>query len=133
MELVREIVSRTGTVHFRRWAIFRCKWFRLYLHQILEADKDLHLHTHPWHFCSLVLSGGYIELVRAEGERIRKPGSFVCRHKDTPHKIHRVLGPTKTLVIAVGRHDDSWGYIGDEGERIQHAIYREMKRAGKFN
>lgn len=127
MKLVKKIVSKTGVIHFRRWAVFRSRWFRIYIHEILERDRDSHLHTHPWHFCGMVLMGSYIE-ARAAGFRLRKKWDVGFRHKDEPHKIFQVIEPTLTIVLAFGKHDDSWGYEVDGG-RVQHAKYREMKRA----
>ncbi len=60
--MVKEIVSKKGVVHFRRFRIIETPWFNLYLHKIYESDNEKHLHDHPFSFTSLVLKGSYKEL-----------------------------------------------------------------------
>lgn len=43
---VKEIVSRDGVRHFRRWAILQTRWFNIYLHCIEQSDQDKDLHSH---------------------------------------------------------------------------------------
>ena len=59
--LNKEIISKEGVLHFRRWTIFSCYYFSIYIHQIFKADEDLHLHNHPWNYCSIILYGSYVE------------------------------------------------------------------------
>lgn len=56
-----------GEPYLTRWHLFKCKWFRVFLHQIHRPDKDRHLHNHPWPWASgIILTGGYDE-VRTSG------------------------------------------------------------------
>lgn len=59
--LAKEIKSKTGELHFRRYRLFWTPWFALYIHRIYKADEDPYPHSHPWNFISLILNGGYIE------------------------------------------------------------------------
>lgn len=57
LTLVKEIVSKSGELHFRRFRLLELPWFRIYIHQILKADKDLYEHDHPWSFIISIPAG----------------------------------------------------------------------------
>lgn len=61
--LVKEIKSRYGHVHFRRYRLLSTPWFSIYIHHILKSDEDKDPHDHPFNFSSLILSGAYQEMV----------------------------------------------------------------------
>jgi len=128
--LVKEIKSKQGIVHFRRYRLLKLPWFAVYLHHILRADEDSHEHTHPWNFLSIVLRGCYTE--RSLGKVLTR--SFLQHpiaysNRIRPHKILELKRPTWTLFFTFGRHQDNWGYDVD-GSRIEHEQYREFKRLG---
>ena len=117
-----------GSLYLTRWQLFKCKWFRVLLHQIHKADKDRHLHNHPWPWAvSLVLRGGYRE--------ISNPALLSCtlNHKEhnAPtlnvlnglmyHRITEVRPNTFTLFIAGPRSKD-WGFNVD-GEHVPSRTY----------
>jgi len=115
--LVLEIKSKTGILHFKRWRIFSCSKFNIFLHEISEADKDLHLHNHPWNFRSIILWGCYVELLKLgkydgtnadetqsslSGRRdlavnLHKPFSIYKKHKNEFHKILSIVKDFKFL------------------------------------
>jgi len=143
--LVKEIRSKDGELHFRRWALFDNAWFGVYLHHILKADEDKHPHNHPWSFIAIIIAGGYREgLITIGGwfNKIsgktceNKPCRFLYRNKDYYHKIHKLYGPTWTLVFR-GPKRDNWGYLVLDDKDIPHHIdyktYRENKRNGYYN
>lgn len=47
----------------RWWVIPKNRFFNIYLHKILRDDDDRALHDHPWGSCSIILQGGYFEVV----------------------------------------------------------------------
>lgn len=129
MKLVKEIKSKAGDIHFKRYQLFGSKYFNIYLHCIYKEDLDLHLHSHPWSFISMVLSGGYIEERHLKGFRWRYPGSVAYTPSSTAyHKIQFCITPTYTLVIT-GPRTDNWGYITEEGY-VQNTEYRRLKNEG---
>jgi len=138
--LVKEIRSRFGVLHFRRWRIFESSIFRIYLHQILKSDEDLHEHTHPWNFLSLILWGSYLEensSWRGHGIQGKKAVRFcfspgVSFHfASDSHKLW-LTEPVWTLVFAFGKKRE-WGYqTRTSAGFIQHELYREMKNEGMF-
>lgn len=131
--IVKEIYSKDGVLHFRRWLLFYLPYFRIYFHHILESDKDKHMHDHPWHFISIIVSGGYEEK-SFNGKEIKKntykPFSFVFHKRKDGHQI-KLLKPTKTIVIAFGKKTD-WGYLLENNKWINHIEYRKNKREGLY-
>lgn len=131
MKLVKEIRSKSGELHFQRWAVLQTRFGSVYLHYIPKGDQDKHCHDHPWDFLSIVLTGGYMEL--RDGEvSLRSPGSGAyMKASGTYHKILDVVKPAWTLVFSSApKHD--WGYWTEEGW-VQNAVYRRLKREGHWN
>jgi len=134
--LVKEIVSKYGQVHFRRYRLIQTPWFAVYIHQILRSDEDLDPHDHPWNFSSVILEGAY-------RERVWYPPNFdkinyydhytgdVIEHKaEDAHKITLISQEVWTLVFTSGR-ERYWGYQTPIGW-IGHKEYRQLKSEGKL-
>lgn len=122
--LVKEIRSKAGALHFRRWRILQLPFFRIYVHNILKSDEDIHEHTHPWNFSSLILKGGYIE---SSGGNLTdaRPGSILVKSYKDSHRVISLHGATWTLVFAWG-YRKSWGFVTPNG-LIDNASYRTSK------
>jgi hypothetical protein len=118
--LVKEIVSKKGEVHFRRFRIYETEWSSLYIHQILKSDEDLDKHDHPWDFSSLILSGSYSEdyNVAPDFETVYHKtyyiGDIVEHDADDAHKITLNSPEVWTLVCTSGRERE-WGYQTPDG------------------
>jgi len=86
-----------------RWVLCRAGRFMARIHQIVDVDRTPFLHSHPFWYLSVIISGGYDERVlRADGTLgvvRRRRGSVVLRHPGTLHRIDRVVGPCTTLFI----------------------------------
>lgn len=127
MKLVKEITSKNGTVHFRRYLLFKTRWFYCYLHKIYKADEDLHLHNHPWNYWGIILSGGYEEET-PNGVNFR--GWLSCGGGNIS-KFHKIKTLFKTPTISLfftGVKTYDWGYLTSEGV-INHEVYRQRKHA----
>lgn len=141
--VVKEIWSKEGILHFRRFRLLSTPWFNIYLHNILKSDEDAHPHDHPWHFYSFILWGGYSEawlgayedyrFWRGDPLRISKrtPGSLVYHHAKDFHKITLLKKSAWTLVFTFGKRRPSWGYQTPQGW-IDFKAYREFKNEGKL-
>jgi hypothetical protein len=128
--LSREIKSREGVLHFRRWRLFWTPIFAIYIHQIFESDKDKHLHSHPWNFISFILSGGYVEINSSDKTQVYTPGNMVVNDRHTHHRI-LLIEPTTSLVFTFGT-PKMWGYmVGDEF--VPNDRYRQRKVTGEFD
>jgi hypothetical protein len=136
----KEIRSKAGELHFERYAIIELPFFAIYIHKIHKADKDPHLHSHPWNFMTLTLKGSYLEKylnkdLFCEGqtaERIKKPGSFASAGRNYFHKIEEILdGPVYTLFITMGV-SKTWFYSVND-KKIDFVTYRQMKHSAVPN
>jgi hypothetical protein len=130
MKLIKEIRSKEGKLHFRRWELLKTKWFSIWIHGIYESDQDLHLHNHPWDFKSIVLKGSYIELTE-KGFVWQTPLKFNSRNGENFHKIYKLLTPVVYTLFFVTPPKREWGYEVN-GEFITHEKYRELKKQGKL-
>lgn len=127
--LVKEIKSKTGVLHFRRWRILSLPFLSVYIHQIYKPDEDPFLHDHPWNYFSLILKGSYIEQTPTSLNTMT-PGKFVFKKATNFHKIQKVLAPTVTL-FCTGRRLRDWGYNipppNNTLNWVQHEEYRRNK------
>lgn len=128
--LTKEIVSKTGELHFRRWRLLQTPLFGLYVHNILKSDEDKDPHDHPWWFVTLVLAGGYFEdrvsiYGDAKSHHVHDRWSVASCRTTEFHKI-RLMGPTWTLVLTGPRIHDLWGYLTPLGW-VDHKTYRRKK------
>lgn len=135
--LTKEIVSKQGQVHFRRYRLLQLPWFAVYVHQLCRSDQDLDPHDHPWHFQSVILEGSYHEMSNCypdfNGPQYKQyyTGDVIKHHAEDVHKITLVSTEVWTLVFASGRKRD-WGYRLSNGAWIDHKSYRQLKNEGKL-
>jgi hypothetical protein len=102
----------------RWWVIPRNKWFNIYLHEILHSDDDRALHDHMYHNCSIILSGGYLEITQ-KGTKFYGKGSVLFRKAKTAHRLEIpdwLNEKTKTLFIT-GPRIREWGFHCPKGWR----------------
>lgn len=87
----------------------------LRLHNIKRSDSDRHHHDHPFHFVSLILSGGYIEHQPGQPQEVRLPGTFVFHHATDLHYL-KLIGNRRawTLVLASNALR-RWGFSTEDG------------------
>lgn len=93
--------------YMARYKIFRCRWFKVFLHHILRSDEDPELHCHPWNFVSIVLWKGYLEIL-PKTARIVRAGSVVRHRAEDAHRLILDV-PAWTLVFVTGRKR-MWGF-----------------------
>lgn len=134
--LVKEIVSKYGQVHFRRYRLLQTPWFAIYIHQILRSDEDLDPHDHPWDFTSVILEGAYHEdsWYPPHFDTMQSNDYYsgdVIEHKAVDaHKLRLISKEVWTLVFVSGR-SRYWGYQTKAGW-IGHEEYRLLKNEGKL-
>ena len=135
--LVKEIVSKEGEVHFRRYRLLSTPWFNIYLHEIRRSDEDAHRHDHPWSFRSLILKGSYSEEVsyhhayhRIVRSHTYVEGQLVQHDARDAHRLTLKTPVVWTLVLTSGR-ERVWGYQTKQGW-IDFKTYRQLKRDGKL-
>lgn len=134
--LVKEIISKTGQVHFRRYRLLQTPWFAIYVHQIRRSDEDLDPHDHPWNFSSIILEGSYEEAswyppnFDVVHYRTFYSGDVIEHKAEDAHRIRLKSTEVWTLVFTSGRERE-WGYQTKAGW-IGHKEYRQLKTEGKL-
>lgn len=132
--LIKEIRSKEGVLHFKRYRLLSTPWFNFYIHKIYKADRDLHLHDHPWNYFNIIIKGAYIEQTIENG--VIKNNSMLClctsRRKATQcHKIAHMVTPCVTTLFITGKTFRMWGYNVD-GNWIDNETYRKLKNDKKL-
>jgi hypothetical protein len=130
MKLIKEIKSKSGKLHFRRWQILKTRWFSIWIHCIYAPDEDKHLHNHPWDFKSMVIKGSYLEETE-NGNIFQKFGKFNSRNGDDFHKILKLNTEKVYSLFFVTPPKREWGYKVD-GKFIQHEEYRKLKHLNQL-
>jgi hypothetical protein len=132
MQLLWQLLIAAGALYFHSG------WWLLallspYLHVIIRSDDDRALHTHPsWNF-SIILLGGYVEVVPdyaaiMPGEIItpdspmlylrRNPGNVVFRRAKSPHRLVIEPGAEPAVTIFIfGPKLQTWGFLCPQGLR----------------
>ena len=116
----------TRLLYLVRFILWRFDRGLAYLHRIVRADPDRHVHNHPWFARCYVLWGGYSELVvcAVTGEqfvRFHRRGDVNELRLDEYHKIVDVEPNTWTLVIG-SRRVRRWGFLVD-GKHVDADVY----------
>jgi len=115
-----------------RWRLFHCPYFGIYLHKWLKPDPRETPHNHPWPFFSLILWGGYEEILFGcpSPRAYRRWINIVPRH--VFHTVFDVRVPTWSLMF-VGRDRGEWGYLDERRENYipfdEHPHNEEFKLA----
>lgn len=131
MKLIKEIRSKDGVLHFKRWRLLKAPWFEIYIHGIYKEDQDKYLHNHPWKIWTMILKGGYFEELHNGEHRLRAFGHMAYAKTSDFHKIQKMRDvPTYSLAIVGKRRNVDWGYMVD-GRFIDHISFRENKNKGK--
>ena len=123
--LIKEIKSKEGVLHFRRWRLLTTPWFSIYIHEIRKADEESHLHDHPWDYWSMSFYGRFIEKRKKEDCINCSPYLYIPtfslakRKAEKFHDIHKLL-PKKVLTFFIAfKSRRDWGYDVD-GTWIAH-------------
>lgn len=116
----------SGTYMERWWVIPRVpKRINIYLHRILRSDDDRALHDHPGWSISIVLAGGYFEVMPVDpakplGDTItywRPPGFMRFRKAQASHRL--VLPAIGGEVTGPSNLQESWSlFIMGPAKRV---------------
>lgn len=96
------------------------------IHQILRSDTDVAMHDHPWSSISIVLDGGYWEVLPLSQDQHpardalfhqvvwRAPGDVVQRRASDRHKILLPEGKSAWSLFIMGQWEKDWGFYDAE-------------------
>lgn len=124
------VIGKPGSAYMNRWYVIpRNRWFNLYLHEILRSDDDRALHDHPWVNCSIVLKGGYWEIVPEQAPSFSWPvpstldvwrgrGSVVFRRPSSAHRLVIAGASPCWSLFVTGPKVREWGFWCPRGWKL---------------
>ena len=111
LSLLKPYKSLQGYLH--RFTVLHLGPLHIRIHRIHSEDKTPFLHTHPFAYLSIVLWGGYEELIEKQGELVankRRIFSLVARSSRHAHQILNVKPGTTTLFATFGLRHWRWHF-----------------------
>lgn len=92
----------------------------------MSDDGTTLYHNHPFHYISIILNGGYKEVIytpltNKRESRKHKRFSIILRNKSVYHRIEKVDKGTLTLFIAYGK--GRWNAINFGEPKMKDGIY----------
>lgn len=128
------VIAPDGKPYLYRWELVRSKNANVYFHIQVLSDPERPLHDHPWDNFSVVLSGGYDEIMNPTPSWLRKEDEFtrqlrkgdvVARGASEAHRL--ILPPnlryTMTL-FTTGPKIREWGFWYPGGWRLWSNVTR---------
>lgn len=113
------VISPDGKPYLYRWHITRTPQACVYFHIQIGDDPERPLHDHPWDNFSVILAGGYTEILsEREGPpgRIvpvfnRKKGDVITRKAGWPHRLLLPAEHPYTMTLfSTGPKVREWGF-----------------------
>lgn len=120
-----------GRVYLDRWGLRWNGVGAVYLHKMSAPDPGMDLHDHPWPFVSIILKGGYTEIVRSirglltdrndypmwltpdiSPPRMREWGrwSWHTIGREDAHTIIALKSTPSWSLVITGRVNREWGF-----------------------
>lgn len=93
----------------RRWKITLWGGISIRLHRWVEGDPREYQHSHPWHFVTFVLRGGYTDVGDGRPDDVVRAPAVRYRSPDWRHSVTKVLPGTWSLVVT-GRVIERWKF-----------------------
>ena len=117
------VIGKPEDPYLRRWWILpRNRFFNIYLHHIMKSDDDRALHDNPWWNVSIILKGGYLEIM-PQKMLVRWAGDVIFRRANAAHRLvlpndnkTNAIRPCWSLFIT-GRKVREWGFLCPQGWR----------------
>lgn len=115
------LIEINGDAYLERYHIASIFGFKIWLHRFIRNDSERHLHNHPWHALSVILTGGYREIVALDGYRNLdivdyEAGNVNVIRANKTHRILRVEPNTWTLMLVSPRVRKNWFFVNDDGD-----------------
>lgn len=119
------VIAPDGDPYLYRWHVIpRNRQANVYFHIQTASDPERPLHDHPWHNTSVILSGGYDEIINPDplsdpgGEKTisRRVGDVVSREASVAHRLILPEGIPYTMTLfTTGPKVRSWGFWCNDG------------------
>ena len=111
----------------QRFTLLKIGKLHIRLHRIVGQDTTTLFHNHPFDYISIILSGGYTELVMKEDETKCHHHSFLSvirRSHLTFHRIESCKKNTLSLFLTYG--DYGWNAINISGNMENDGIFERQ-------
>lgn len=111
-------IAPDGSPYLYRWHVVpRNRQANVYLHVQVASDPERPLHDHPWDNQSVIISGGYQEIINTNppwGRQttvLRGPGDVIHRKAAEAHRLILPEGTKYTLsLFSTGPVVRDWGF-----------------------
>lgn len=120
-------IAPDGSPYIYRWHIVpRNQTGNVYFHIQVASDPERPLHDHPWDNTSVILSGGYQEIMQyspkgAVHVENRWKGDVVRRAAETAHRLVLPDGVRYTMTLfTTGPTRRAWGFWLDTDRWLSH-------------
>lgn len=112
------VIAPDGVPYIYRWYVVpRNPLANVYLHVQVADDPERPLHTHPWENTSVILSGGYDEVIQETppyGRIVmheRRKGDVIHRPASAAHRLLLPEGVPYTMTLfTTGPKTAEWGF-----------------------
>lgn len=119
------VIAPDGAPYIYRWHVVeRNKLANVYFHIQIADDPERPLHDHPWDNMSVILSGGYVELLKCDPARDpqqrieRRKGDVVFRRASWAHRLLMLNDYSYTMTqFTTGPKVRDWGFWYPDGFR----------------
>jgi hypothetical protein len=97
-----------GVPYLLRWEMVgSTPEHHVYLHRIVDSEREDRLHGHPWPSVSIILSGRYIDHMDKR-QQLRVPGDVVYRPMDERHRMELIPGEDCSTLFLTGNKAALW-------------------------
>ncbi len=133
------VIAPDGKDYLYRWFIIPRDPSRgeVYFHVQVASDPERPLHDHPWDNQSVILSGGYEEVLQQYPpyglvtHHVRRPGDVIQRKAREAHRLILPDGIPYTMsIFTTGPEVQDWGFWEPSGslpaQKISHHAVTEV-------
>ena len=129
------VIAPDGEPYLYRWYVLPRRKVKanIYLHLQVGSDPERPLHDHPWDNTSVILAGGYMELLTDMPGKLparrymRREGDVVYRKATTAHRLFLPSWNRYTMTLfTTGPVVRQWGYWTDEGWVDEHDLTKTL-------
>lgn len=121
-------IAPDGSAYIYRWHVIpRNRSGNVYFHIQVQSDPERPLHDHPWDNTSVILSGGYVEVIQPEPpysitlELERRKGDVVTRGAEAAHRLILPDGVPYTMTLfTTGPVRREWGFWLSKDRWLPH-------------
>lgn len=119
-----EIADGDDGVYLYRWYLVpRNDRANVYLHVQTASDPARPLHDHPWDNVSVILAGGYNEVIPDWAPQARRAGDVIHRSASERHRLVLPMGMRYSMsLFTTGPAIREWGFYCKNGWRPYHEV-----------